>query len=421
MIEIIMPQVGQDIPTATIVEWLKSEGDSIEKGEVIVIVESDKATFEVEAEADGTLTNILFEEGSEVEVFKPIAYIDGPGRSLPEPDTTASNGEHNKPSDETYLATAARTQTEPVATLTSLGRPRSSPAARRLAREQGIDLMMIRGTGISGRILFADVQDAVEARERTRQTPSHPVAPSDPEVPTIPAKSLAKKEDTIVPLTSMRKTIAARMTQSVQTIPHFYAYMDVDMTEAMAWRRIFNAAGGVKVTITDLVVKACAMALQEMPDFNAFIEPERIIRKQRINVGVATAIEGGLMVPVIPDADVKTLQEIAIVSRNNTEAARRGQMDLDHPATFTVTSLGMYGIRGFLPIINPPQCAILAVGAVEERVVPISGGIGVRSIMTLTLGADHRAVDGKGAADFLQHVRFSLTNLPDVVQNWVET
>ena len=392
MIEIIMPQVGQDIPTATIIEWKKKVGDPVEKGEVIAEVESDKAVFELEADQSGVLLEILFQEGEEVEVLEPIAYLGqaDEGPSPPEQEVVCEPSAAG--------ATASNEPIKSAAPSSASGKNPASPTARRLAREHGVDLETVRGTGPGGRIIAADVEAAIMDGETD-------------EAPTLAPTPLEQGAgDTIVPLTRIKQRMADRLAMSKQTIPHFYLFIDVDMTEAAGWRETYNRSTEERITFTDLIIKATASALVEFPDMNAYAEKDRLVLKADINIGVATVVDEGLLVPVIPHADRKSLQEISALLKRNIEAAKRGIV-APHAGSFTITSLGMYGIKGFVPIINPPQCAILGVGAIEQRVVPIRGGIGVREMVTLTVAADHRAVDGVRAASFLNKIKSDLENM----------
>ncbi len=393
MIEVIVPQVGQDISTAVILEWKKKQGEEVAKGEVIAEVESDKAAFEVEAEADGVLAEILHGEGEEVEVFRPIAYIRLAGESDQTPRQAAAE------------AAPAASRRAPLdrgtAPIREEHRILASPAARRLAHKQDIDLTNIRGTGPGGRIILADIEEAIAACKAADTA------------------STASDQDTLVPFTRMRQWIADRLTSSNLTIPHFHLTLDVDMTEVMAWRNTVRRRGET-ITVNDIIVKATAMALAAFPQMNAHVKEDKIILKKHVHLGVVTSVEDGLMVPVIPDADKKGLKTISAITRQNTEAARHGQMNLDYPGTFTVSSLGMFGIRQFTPIINLPQCAILAVGTVEKRVVPFKTEISVRDMMTLTLASDHRAVDGVVASQFLNKIKSDLENLNALISTWIQ-
>ncbi|MFO8006334.1 MAG: dihydrolipoamide acetyltransferase family protein [Candidatus Brocadiia bacterium] len=374
MITVIMPQVGQDIPSAEIIEWRKAEGERVEEGEVVVVVESEKAAFEVEAERAGVVRKILHGEGEEVEVFAPIAYIGEPDEPLPETEQERPQESLVTESVTEHGSGAAEGGEE------AAGRPVASPSARRVARERGVDLSEVHGTGPGGRIIRRDV----------------------------PAPERAGG---FLPFGKVRRVAAQRLTRSVRTIPHFYVSADADLTETEQWRRAHNEAGGVHLTVTDLVIKAAALALREFERLNAHVSEDGLTVMERVNIGVAVATDDGLLVPVIPDADQKILDEISRFSKENAEAARRGALTSGATGSFTVSSLGMWGVREFLPIINPPECGILAAGAARERVVPTGDGIGVRLMMTLTLGCDHRAVDGAEAARFLGRVVECLENV----------
>jgi pyruvate dehydrogenase E2 component (dihydrolipoamide acetyltransferase) len=322
---VIMPQIGQDITIGRIVRWHKKELDPVKPGEVILTVESEKASFDVEAERSGVLLKILHREGEEVEVFAPVGYVGEPGEALP-----AQTG--------------------------------SGEAAARRARAGG-----------------------------------------------PPA---AGAVDRVIPFTSVRKIIAERLSLSSRTIPHFYLFQEIDMGAALAKREELNRSESVHVSVTALVAHAAVQALSRVPELNAHVDSERILRKAHVHLGIAVASERGLVVPIVASAGGKGLLELAAEIKEKTAAARRGQLELTERGTFTVTSLGMFGVPAFLPLINPPECAILAAGAVEERVVARNGGIAVRPVMTVTLGCDHRAVDGDKAARFLRELKERLESEP---------
>lgn len=388
MIPIIMPQVGQDIPTATIVEWLKEENAPVEKGEVILIVESDKAAFEVEAEETGVLSKILYGQGEEVEIFKPVAYIGQPGEVFEEKIGGQADGEVA-----TQASFLQRKKDRPKATSGAETHLFASPSARRIAREVGVDLRHVQGSGPHNRITKRDVLAAASSLSPPDRAAEAPQAQ-----PTLSG-------DTVIVFDKMRKRIADRLTLSKQTIPHFYLTVDVDMSEALEWRAKVNEKQTTGITITDMIIKACALALATFERMNAHVGKEKIVLKQNVNIGIAISVNDGLLVPVIPDADKKSLIEIAEISKKNAAAARRGFVSPHSVGTFTITTLGMYSISQFLPIINPPECAILAVGAIEQRVVPVDGAIAVRNLMSVTLAADHRAVDGVCTAQFLNQIK----------------
>jgi pyruvate dehydrogenase E2 component (dihydrolipoamide acetyltransferase) len=385
-----MPQVGQDILTAKIIEWRKKENERVEKGEVVLVVESDKAAFEVEAEESGVLLKILYQEGDEVEVFKPLAYVGQPG------EESQAAGATEAPDEPVSEVKRAERQPEQAAAARE-GEPRvervfASPSARRVARELGVSLNQVRGSGPNNRITKEDVLAAASSRGLARAG----IAEGEQGV---------SSEDLTVPFDKTRKRIAEKLTLSKQTIPHFYLSVDVDMSAALEWRAVENRKRGAKITITDMIIKACAVALAQFERMNAHGDREKIVLKKRIHIGVATSVERELLVPVIPDADKKSLLEISEISKKNAEGAKRGIVNPRPVGTFTVTTLGMHSIKEYLPIINPPECGILAVGTVEKRVVPLDEAVVVRDMMTLTLACDHRAVDGVYAARFLNQIK----------------
>jgi pyruvate dehydrogenase E2 component (dihydrolipoamide acetyltransferase) len=258
-----------------------------------------------------------------------------------------------------------------------------------VARELGVDLGAVKGSGPSGRILKEDVLAAAQSAA----------------VPASAPAAMAPGADEVIPFTRMRQRIADRLTLSKQTIPHFHLFQEVDMTAAQQWRQVFNQENGSHVTVTDLILHATSRALAEFHRLNAHVEKDRLLVRRSVNVGVATAVQDGLLVPVIPETDKKDLLTISRLSKQNAEAARRGVVDPTEPGSFTVSSLGQFGVPLFLPIINPPECALLAVGAIQPRVVPVPGGLGVRQMMSLCLACDHRAVDGEYAAQFLTRLK----------------
>lgn len=385
---VLMPQVGQDIKTATIVDWLKKENDEVAKGEVIATVESDKAAFDVEAYTSGVLLKILHGEGEEVEVLTPIAYIGKPGEEVED------SGQIRAPSASPRVcgtpSVAARREKSCEDARPTEERATASPAARRVARERGVNLDAVMGTGPGGRIIKQDVLAAI-SQDNTRQEAPQP-------------------GDTVIPFSAMRARIAARLTRSKRTIPHFYISVDVDMSEAVRRRRQLNEANRTKVTITDMIVKAVAAALPEFPKMNSHVEADRMIVKAAVNVGIAVSVEEGLIVPVVADADKKNLAQISAVTRENAASARAGRMKPQALGSFTVTNLGTHGIDTFVPVINPPEAAILAVGTVRRRPAVVGDEILPRDVMTMTLACDHRAIDGTYAAQFLGKVRQHLEN-----------
>jgi pyruvate dehydrogenase E2 component (dihydrolipoamide acetyltransferase) len=432
---VLMPQVGQDIKTARIVDWLKKENQEVKKGEVIAVVESDKAAFDVEAYTSGVLLKILYPEGQEVEVLTPIAYIGRPGEPIGDAKQTMQDrGQTIEVIGAESAIRSHVTASEARPPQSAIGeRPAVSPSARRLAQEMGVNLQTVKGTGPGGRITKEDILTAARVvpasasegvvgwawapnREMLRLgTPSahadHLAANQEQHGPKpILPVSQATPEDTIVVFTAMRARIAERLTRSKQTIPHFYISMEVDMSEAMTWRRQFNESRQTKVTITDMIVKAAAKALRQYPRMNAHVEPDKIILKRAVNIGVAVSVDEGLIVPVIAEADGKSLVEISSAARENGEAARAGRLKPPALGSFTVTNLGMFAVDTFVPVINPPEAAILAVGAVAKRPAVVDGQVVPRDRMTMVLACDHRAVDGTYAAQFLGKIKEHLEN-----------
>ncbi len=388
--DVIMPALGVAQETGILVNWLKAEGESVAKGEPIMEVETDKATVEVESPASGILASVSASPGQTIPVGQTMAVILAPGESL----AGRSEGPPSQPRAQASPAASIKTPTAPAASSAPPptdhpGRIAASPAARRIAREKGIDLASLKGSGPGGSIIAEDVLCAGE-----KQVPK--------------AATGAMAEQQTVPLTPMRRIVGQRMTQSKQSAPHFYVNMDIDMS-AVAKIRAQRKETGEKVipSINDFIIRACAQALKNFPSMNATYTDQGIQLLSDINIGMAVALEEGLVVPVIRNTDRLTLEQLARASRELIEKAQNKKLlPQDYEGgTFTVSNLGMFGVESFVAIINPPQCAILAAGQVAPRVVPDSEGIAVRSMMTVTLSADHRVVDGAIAARFLQEVK----------------
>ena len=399
--EVKLPRLGQGMEAGTIVKWLKSEGDRVEKGEPLFEVDTDKATQEVEAEVAGVLLKIAVQSG-EVPVGQTVAVIGEAGESgdvsapaVPQPEKSETVSEISQRS--------LRDSSEPVTSAPQADgeRVKASPLARKIARERGIELGSLSGTGPDGRIIAEDVERGRAASvSETSQRPE-----AAPQPPPPPAAMPADAE--AVPLSKVRATIARRLTAAWQ-IPVFELTVSSDMTladELVARARELNP--GIRVTVTDLLVKVCAMALQRHRDVNVQFSDDAILRVPVSNVGIAVAAPSGLIVPVIRQAERLSLAETAQARTDLVERARDGKLkqpDLED-GTFTISNLGMYGVEQFTAVINPPQAAILAVGATEERPVVRDGEIIARPLMTMTLTVDHRAVDGAQAADFLRTVK----------------
>jgi pyruvate dehydrogenase E2 component (dihydrolipoamide acetyltransferase) len=371
---VLMPQVGQDIETAVLVEWTVKVGDAVKPDDVIALVESDKATFEVQALEAGVLLQQLLSEGEEGKVLEPIAWIGQPGEQI-EIDTGASA---ILPAVEAPQVDSAA----PAGPVPSEGEHiLVAPAARRIAREKGVDLSAVVGTGPGGRIIKEDVLAAIAPRPGSEG----------------------------VVFSKLRRKVAERLTYSKQNIPHFYLYVDVNMSEALAWRRNYNRQAQVKATITDIIVQVVGRALARFPNLNVHVADHKMILHRDINIGVAVSVEDGLVVPVVARADTLSLEQISRQVRENAEGVRGGVLKPQATGTFTISNLGMHGVGMFLPIINPPECAILGVGAVAKRPwVTDTGQLGIADVMTLALACDHRAVDGPYATAFLDEIKKSL-------------
>jgi len=413
MIPINMPQVGQDIPSGTIVEWLKKENDPVQEGEVVLTVESDKAVFEVEAEGSGILLKILHKAGDEVDILTPVGFIGQPGEvveveKIVADEEKGQEGKKVPPKSLEHPETAER----PAGREPS-GKIFVSPVAKRAAQKFGIDLIQIKGTGPRGRITKDDVM-AEAGRQKTevgRQKTEVVIQTGAPALKGI------SDQDTVIVFGKMRKRIAERLTLSTQTIPHFYIAVDADVTDLLKWRKGVNRDTQVHISITDCVIKATARALAEFERMNLHVDADKMVVKKDINIGVAVSVDDGLLVPVLTNADQKSLREIAELSKRNAEAARRGSINPNDVGTFTISTLGMYGIRRYQAIINPPEAAILAVGSAEKQVVHVDGKTAVRDVMSLTLACDHRAVDGTYAAEFLNRIKCYLENVKELADS----
>jgi pyruvate dehydrogenase E2 component (dihydrolipoamide acetyltransferase) len=391
--EVTLPRLGQGMESGTIVRWLKSEGDAVEKGEPLYELDTEKVTQEVEADVGGVLLKILVPEGDEAAVGKTVAFIGESGEEIPaisdesemasrqpeqEPIPREENGRPPEPQLSSSLQSAE-------------GRVKASPLARRIARERGIDLAALAGTGPEGRIVAEDV-------ERAAVSPGK-AAPAAAPRPSGDAE--------VVQLTSLRRTVARRMTEA-WAAPAFQITMSADMTRAQELRaRLVERHPDERPTITDVLTKVCAIALMRHREVNALYAGDAVELHPSANVGIAVATERGLIVPVIPNCEQRTVAEIAAARADIVSRARDGKLQAADLAggTFTISNLGMYGVEQFIAVLNPPQAAILAVGAVEDRPVARDGAVTVRPMLTLTLTCDHRTIDGATAAEFLRTVK----------------
>ena len=434
---VIMPKTGMAMEEGTIVRWLKKPGDTVTRGEPIAVIETDKVTMELEAEDEGTLLAIVHGDGTVVKATHTIAWVGAPGEKIeavtegPQPGSLRGAAAGETPSVQapgaatgTPLETvsgrvpatpaarrlaveaglslgavkgsgpggAVRARDVAGAAAASAEAPRATPLARRVAEMRGVDLSGVDGTGSGGRIRRADV----EARAAAGATPS-----------ALPASGTA------LPMTGMRRAIADKMLRSHQSVPSVTLFTRVDVSELTELRAKINAAGGPKVSFTDFVVRAVATALREQPLLNSVVDGDRVVLRDEVNVGVAVALDAGLIVPVLHGADRLGVRQVSEMLRDLSARARAGSLATADCAggTFTVTNLGMYGITEFTPLINVPESAILGVGAIEEVLRRgAEGAIVSRQIMSLCLTHDHRHIDGAPAAIFLSRVKALLEN-----------
>jgi pyruvate dehydrogenase E2 component (dihydrolipoamide acetyltransferase) len=388
--EVKLPRLGQGMESGTVTKWLKNEGDAVEKGEPLYEIDTDKVTQEVESDFAGVLLKIALREG-EAPVGQTIAYIGEAGEEVaasePEPAPETEKVSDTTVSDTTVSDTPA--EAPPAPSSASNGRIKASPLARRLARERGIDIATLQGTGPDGRVIAKDVEGA-----EPRPAPAAPAA-----VPTGDVES--------IPLTNIRKTIARRLTAAWQA-PVFQLTVTADMTRAnVLVSRARELNPDVRITVTDLLVKVCAQALMRHRNVNVQYAEDALLRFPTANVGIAVAAPQGLVVPVVRSVERLSLAEVAAARGDIVARARDNKLttqDLED-GTFTISNLGMFGIEQFVAVLNPPQAAILAVGATVDMPVARDGAVEIRPVLTMTLTVDHRAVDGAEGADFLRTVK----------------
>ena len=411
--QVTLPRLGQGMESGTIVRWLKSEGDQVEKGEPLYELDTEKVTQEVEADASGVLLKILAGEGEEIEVGKAIAVIGEAGEDTAAEAGDAAEGEAEDPTKVTEREPAEEGESAPTREeereqvreddepapepqvaeqRQDGGRLKASPLARRIAKERGIDLAQLRGTGPEGRIVAEDVE---RAEVRPAAAPAAAVPPSG--------------EIEVVKLNQMRKTIARRMTEAWEA-PAFQIGMSADMTAVIRLREALLARveeGGVRPTYSDILTKVVALALMRHRDVNAHFAGDSVRIFPTANIGIAVAVPNGLVVPVIASCESRSITEIAAVRADLVERTRGGKLTAEdlEGGTFTISNLGMYGVERFTAVLNPPQAGILAVGAIEERAVVVDGELDIQPRMDLTLTVDHRSVDGATASEFLRTVK----------------
>ncbi len=444
--EIIMPALGMAQETGTLLTWHKREGDTVNKGELLMTVATDKTDVEIEAPASGILRGVTLKEGEDAPVGQVIAWLLAAGEAIPgtKQNGAAAPTAPAAPAVQPAVASAAPLPATPVAarmatehgidlrlvkasgdriqkedvlaylaerdkpaqpgtpSSTVNGKVLASPKARRLATEQGVDLANLTGSGPDGAIIAADVLAAAQAKPAVAPAVAEPAPISQSPNLQSPISSLQSPE--AIPMSRPWRIMAQRLQQSWTTVPHFYLERDVNASALGQWRKALQARSTAKITYSDLMVKTVAAALRKHPRLNASWQNEQILANAEINVGLAVAVEDGLLVPVVHNADRLGLGEIAARRVDLVEKAQSGKLppaDLAN-GTFTISNLGMFGVERFNAIVNPPQAAILAVGAIVDRVVPVNGQPAVQPMMTLTLSCDHRIVDGARAAQFLQ-------------------
>jgi pyruvate dehydrogenase E2 component (dihydrolipoamide acetyltransferase) len=397
MNQITMPKLSDTMLEGTLIKWHKKAGDKISVGDVIADVETDKATMEMEAFDDGTITDILIPEGGVVKVGEPIANLEGGKKSAVKSNPTATPAA-------SAPAVSAPTAGKPKTTTSTDGsRIKASPLAKKIALERGVNLSGVQGTGPGGRIVAADVPATASAQTRS-------AAPAAPRIEVPFSES-----DTKTPLSGMRRTIAERLLASKTQIPHFYLTIEIDAAPLAKLRKVLNAAaeaaGTAKVTVNDFILLAAARAAKQHPKVNAAFAGDSVVEYGSVNLSVAIAVEDGLITPVIRDAQNLSLREISTAVKDLAVRARSKKIKPEEyqGGTLTISNLGAYGIDSFYAIINPPQAAILAVGAIVKKpVVNAQDQIVAGQRMTISLSGDHRVVDGAAGAEFLATIRKSL-------------
>ncbi|MDV7341439.1 pyruvate dehydrogenase complex dihydrolipoamide acetyltransferase [Terasakiella sp. A23] len=420
-IQILMPALSPTMEEGNLAKWCVAEGDTVESGDVIAEIETDKATMEVEAVDEGTMGKILVAEGTEgVKVNELIALLleegedesalEGAATAAPVPAAAPAAAENAAP------APAAAAAPAPAAPVSDSGeRVFSSPLARRIAAQEGLDIKAISGTGPRGRVVKRDVDAALAAGTGKAAAPtadkpapkaaaaeSNTLSEDDPIFKLLP-------EYEAVPNSNMRKTIAKRLTESARDIPHFNLQVDVEIDKLLALRKELNSRDGAdyKISVNDFLVKATSLALTRVPDCNVAYTDGAILKFKQVDMAIAVAVEGGLITPIIKDAASKGLATLANEAKDLAGRAREGKLSPEEyqGGTFTISNLGMFGIKSFNSIINPPQGGILSIGAGDQRPVVKDGALAVATVVTLTLAVDHRCIDGAAGAAFIKELK----------------
>lgn len=423
-IEITMPKLSDTMTDGTLVKWLKKENAKIKPGDVIAEVETDKATQELEAFEPGTVARIVAKEGEKIPVgglivvlAKPEEDVAAVAKAAGGKSSSSAAAAPQAPAAATLAATpapvpapaAAPAPAPAPAPSADASRPvRSSPLARKIAADKGIDIQSLQGTGPDGRIIKRDVLAAGTASARPVTS-----AAAKSALPAAPAPVAAKLEARTIPLNNMRQTIARRLLQAKQTVPHFYVSIDVVMDALLELRKAANEQlAPTKLTVTDFIARAVASSVAQVPAVNASFTETAIIQHGSVNLGIAVAIEDGLVVPVIRDAQNKGIRQMSEEIKQLAQLARSRKLKADQMtgSTITISNLGMYGIREFQAIINPPEAAILAIGGTEARPIVKNGQVVPAQVMTISLSADHRVIDGALGAEFLSKLKTVLEN-----------
>lgn len=412
-IDVLMPALSPTMEEGTLAKWHVKKGDQVRSGDVIAEIETDKATMEVEAVDEGTVEDILVPEGTEgVKVNTPIAKLSGEGAAASPPPAPPAGPKAEAPKAEAPRPAAPPPAAAPASAPASGRRIFASPLARRIAEQKGIDLSAVRGSGPHGRIIKADVDAAGSGAAPSRPAAASAAAPP-PAAAAAPRQVLSLEQQGIkpgsydlVPLDGMRKTVARRMADSFRDVPHFPLNMDLEIDTLLAARAKINALlekEGVKVSVNDMVIKAAAIALKRVPEANASYTPEGIAMHHHADISMAVAVPHGLITPIIFEAETKGLAQIATEAKDLAERARSRKLKPEEylGGTFSVSNLGMFGIKSFGSIINEPQGAILSVGVGEKRPVVKGDQLAIATVMTVTLSCDHRVVDGATGARWL--------------------
>ena len=424
--KVLMPKLSEAMETGKVIKWLKKEGDAIRGGDVIAEIETDKANVEIEAFGAGVLRKILIGEGGQVPVGETIGVIADPaddiaalgaGAAAPRPAVASAPAAASPaavPPMESYRSVPETTRVVPMAPAAAPaaapgagGRIKASPLAKKIAAQSGVDLRLLQGTGPGGRIIRRDVESA-PASPRPAPAPAAAAAAASAARPQFVVPPRAGEEFEDRPLSAMRAAIAKRMPLSKAPVPHFYVTSEVSMDRAWALRAEWNALEGQpKVSVTDLIIRACALTLLKHPGVNAQLQGQSIRVFHRAHIGIAVSLDEGLITPVLRDCDAKPLAQIAVEAKDPAERARAGKLRVPEMsgATFSISNLGMYDVEEFSAIINPPEGAILAVGSVLEKPVAEGGQLRVGRRMKMTLSCDHRVMDGAMGARFLQDLK----------------